>query len=161
MHLSPSANWAIASSYALWVDGFLYILARAFIRHTVVFSLAMLNATLRDNVNQITTKVCQSKRSQSSSFIDFGFVYTRSWYRFFLIHKVIYLNLLESKICTIKLLEFHLCLICGYYSHPNLVACLWYINHLNFLFMKDLIPRIFLNKILHLISSEEIKGEMD
>ncbi|KAE8693889.1 Metalloendoproteinase 1 [Hibiscus syriacus] len=53
-------------------DGFSYILERAAIRPAVVFSFAMLKATLRDNVSQIAPRACLSIRAQSSFFMPSG-----------------------------------------------------------------------------------------
>ncbi|KAE8704043.1 Methylcrotonyl-CoA carboxylase alpha chai isoform 1 [Hibiscus syriacus] len=53
-------------------DGFSYILERAAIRLAVVFSFAMLKATLRDNVSRITPRACLSRRVQSSFFMPSG-----------------------------------------------------------------------------------------
>ncbi|KAE8726587.1 hypothetical protein F3Y22_tig00006613pilonHSYRG00076 [Hibiscus syriacus] len=58
-------------------DGFPYILERATIRPDVVFSFAMLKATLRDNVSRITPRACLSRRAQSSFFMSSGCFHER------------------------------------------------------------------------------------
>lgn len=94
-------------------EGFSYMFERASIRHFVVVSFKMLNATLRDSVNRITPNACLSRSIQSSAFVASSFVYERGWCNFIWYILCIFdLHLPECKVCAIELCDLDLSVFC-------------------------------------------------
>ena len=58
----------------LFADGFSYMLEKAFIKSTMVFSFTILCTIDLGRINRITLNTCLSRRFQSSSFIVSSFV---------------------------------------------------------------------------------------
>jgi hypothetical protein len=107
---APSAIGNVNNRLIKWTffdaDDFSYMLVRAAIRLAVVFSFAILNATLRDNDNRITPKSCLT-RSFLASIFHFGwFISCERLIELFVIQIILYRHLPKAEVCTVELSIF-------------------------------------------------------